>query len=112
MDNEQARKYIKNVNEAYEKILNESRIPSKDKRAIMSFIASPKKAKYTMQDGEIISVRPTNPGVEFTFDKNNFELSVTIVDIVDSMRDQEYKATPGNIKVLSDTLRRTGVQFQ
>lgn len=111
MDNEEVRKYINNINESYKKIIKEERVSSKDKRAIMGFIASPKKAKYKMESGDIIEIKPTNPGVQFTFDKDNFELSVTIVDIIDAMGHQEYKATPGNIKVLSDTLRRTGVQF-
>lgn len=100
MDNEQARKYIKNINEAYIEILNEARLASKDKRAIMKLVTSPKNTEYKMEDGTILKTKKMEDGIHFMFDKENFELSVTIVDIVDEMVEYDHDAKPGDIRVM------------
>ena len=79
--------------------LKEERIHSKDKRAIMGYIKDPKAVQYKMRDGNILKVKPVGDGVNLSFDKDNFELAMTITDIVDSLGASTSKSSPGNITI-------------
>ena len=82
--------------------INEERLHSKDKRAIIGFIKNPPKSKtaYKMQSGEIFKVEPTNNGVKFIHDKDDFELVTTLVDIADSLGGYKFSTKPGVFTVL------------
>jgi len=78
--------------------LREERIHSKDKRAIIAYMGQPKNEQYKMKDGEILKVNPVSGGVEFLFNKDNFELSMTIVDLADALPEYKVsKTSPGKI---------------
>lgn len=81
--------------------LNEERLHSKDKRAIIGFMKSPPKSKtaHKMQSGELFKVEPTDNGVKFIYDKDNFELVTTLVDIADSLGGYKFESKPGKFTV-------------
>lgn len=83
--------------------LKEERLHSKDKRAIIGFMKSPPKSKtaHKMQSGELFKVEPTNNGVKFIHDKDDFELVTTLVDIADSLGGYEFKTKPGQFTVIT-----------
>jgi len=68
--------------------INEERLHSKDKRAIIGFIKSPPKAKTA------------NNGVKFIHDKDDFELVTTLVDIADSLGGYKFSTKPGVFTVV------------
>jgi hypothetical protein len=80
-----------------DKYLKEERLHSKDKRAIMGFMKNPPKSKtaHKMQSGELFKVEPTNNGVKFIYDKDDFELVTTLVDIADSLGGYKFQSKPG-----------------
>lgn len=82
--------------------LNEERLHSKDKRAIIGFMKSPPKSKtaHKMQSGELFKVEPTDNGVKFIYDKNDFELVTTLVDIADSLGGYKFQSKPGAFTVM------------
>lgn len=84
------------------KYLIEERIHSKDKRAIIGFIKNPPKSKtaHKMQSGELFKVEPTNNGVKFTHDKDDFELVTTLVDITDAVGGYKFSTKPGVFTVV------------
>jgi hypothetical protein len=87
----------------FSNFVNEERLHSKDKRVIMSFINEPPTSKkpFKLETGQIVKVEPTTGGVKFTFDKDDFEVATTIVDIVDAMGGYKFKAKPDNIIVMT-----------
>lgn len=82
--------------------INEERLHSKDKRAIIGFIKSPPKSKtaHKMQSGELFKVEPTDKGVKFIHDKDDFELVTTLVDIADSLGGYNFTTKPGVFTVI------------
>jgi hypothetical protein len=86
----------------YRKYLNEERLHSKDKRAIIGFMKSPPKSKtaHKMQSGELFKVEPTNNGVKFIYDKDDFEFVTTLVDIADSLGGYKFQSKPGVFTVM------------
>jgi len=82
--------------------INEARLHSKDKRAIIGFIKNPpeSRAAHKMQSGELFKVEPTGNGVKFIHDKDDFELVTTLVDIADSLGGYKFSAKPGVFTVM------------
>lgn len=85
-----------------DKYLNEERLHSKDKRAIMGFIKSPPNSKtaHKMQSGELFKVEPVSNGVKFIYDKDDFELVTTFVDISDALGGYKFTTKPGVFTVM------------
>ena len=79
--------------------LREERLHSKDKRAIMGYMKSPKAVQYKMSDGETITVKPIKDGAVLTFNKDNFELAMTITDLADALGLSISKSSPGSITI-------------
>lgn len=83
--------------------ITEERLHSKDKRIIMGYIKEPPKSKkpFKLETGQIVKIEPTNDGVKFMFDKNDFEVATTIIDIVDAMGQYKFNAKPDSISVIT-----------
>lgn len=85
------------VNMKLRNYINEERIHSKDKRAIIGFIENPPSSKkaHKMKSGEILRVVPTSDGVKFLHDEDDFELVTTLVDIADAVGGYKFTTKPG-----------------
>ena len=101
MNNQQLKEYKNNALKAYQKIIKEERIHSKDKRAIMGYILKPNNIQYKMSSGDLLAIKKSNDNVQFTFDRDNHELAMVITDIVDSMGYKIVKSGPGSMIISS-----------
>jgi ArsR family metal-binding transcriptional regulator len=89
----------------FSKYLKEERISSKVKRSLLATIKHPKKNVIVVGDKEVIVTPIDNGGVSFTFDKDMYELSMTITDIVDTLDEYTQKSQNKGDKVVFTVIR-------
>jgi len=78
-------------------MLNEERLSNNDKKLIRTYIKIPKNASFVLksfaknydESEREIDVRKLKNGVEFTYNLDHYELTNSLVDMVDTMG--EYK---------------------
>lgn len=73
------------------KNLAESRISSTAKRTLIGLIKNPKKVNINI-DGMKVTSKPMHDGIIFTLPADDFEISMALTDIVDTIGGYKFKA--------------------
>ncbi len=84
---------MKNLLEKIEQLLvRESRISSTAKRTLIGLIKNPKKVNINI-DGMKVTSKPMHDGIIFTLPADDFEISMALTDIVDTIGGYKFKAS-------------------
>ena len=84
----------------FAKYLEEERISSSVKRSLLGLIKHPKKNTVISGEDEIFVVPSPPAGVTFTFNKDLYELSMTITDLVDKIGGYKIKSSKKDNKTM------------
>ena len=83
---------MQNLLERIEQLLvNESKVSSTAKRTLIGLIKNPKKGNVNI-DGMRVTSKPMHDGVVFTLPADDFEISMALTDIVDTIGGYKFKA--------------------